>query len=42
LPVAAELGRTSLMFQVDHTLDLDDMAYVADHVEAVMVEATES
>lgn len=40
LPVARELGETSLMFPVDHTLDEADMHRVADAVEAVMARAT--
>ena len=36
LPVARELGETSLMFPVDHTLSETDMHTVADAVERVM------
>lgn len=39
LPVARELGETSLMFLVDHTLSATDMHAVADAVEGVMREA---
>lgn len=40
LPVAKELGETSLMFLVHPTLTKKDMAAVADVVETVMKEAT--
>ncbi len=40
LPVARELGETSLMLPVDHTLSADDMARIADGVVAVMRAAT--
>ena len=40
LPVARELGETSLMFLVHPTLAPTDMAAVADAVEKVMLEAT--
>ena len=39
LPVARELGETSLMFPVDHTLDTDDMARIAAVVSSVMQQA---
>lgn len=39
LPVAQELGETSLMFLVHPTLDLHDMERVADAVNAVMAQA---
>lgn len=39
LLVARELGETSLMFLVDHTLSAADMHAVADAVERVMREA---
>jgi dTDP-4-amino-4,6-dideoxygalactose transaminase len=39
LPVARELGETSLMFLVDHTMGEADMHRAADEVEAVMREA---
>jgi dTDP-4-amino-4,6-dideoxygalactose transaminase len=39
LPVAQELGETSLMFLVHPTLDLEDMKRMADAVDAVMVQA---
>nr|WP_051076746.1 DegT/DnrJ/EryC1/StrS aminotransferase family protein [Thioalkalivibrio sp. ALgr3] len=42
LPVARELGETSLMFPVDHTLSATDMHAVADAVERVMREAAEA
>ena len=42
LPVARELGETSLMFLVDHTLSAADMHAVADAVERVMREAAEA
>ena len=41
LPVARELGETSLMFLVHPTLAPTDMAAVADTVEKVMLEATQ-
>ncbi len=40
LPVARELGETSLMFQVHPTLDPEHMHLTADLVEEVMAEAT--
>lgn len=40
LPVAQELGRTSLMFPVDPTLGADDMEAICDAVERVAEEAT--
>lgn len=40
LPVARELGKTSLMFLVHPTLDEDDMDVVASAVERVMERAT--
>lgn len=39
LPVARELGETSVMFPVDHTMNADAMSAIADAVEAVMAEA---
>ena len=39
LPVARELGESSLMFPVDHTLDTDDMARIAAVVSSVMQQA---
>jgi dTDP-4-amino-4,6-dideoxygalactose transaminase len=39
LPVAQELGETSLMFLVDHTLTTEDMRKVADAVSGVMKDA---
>lgn len=39
LPIARELGETSVMFPVDHTMDLGDMQAIADAVEVVMSEA---
>jgi dTDP-4-amino-4,6-dideoxygalactose transaminase len=40
LPVAKELGETSLMFLVHPTLDEDQMHKVASAIESVMGEAT--
>lgn len=42
LPVAQELGETSLMFLVHPTLSAHDMMRVADAVDAVMVQAQRS
>ena len=42
LPVARELGETSLMFLVDHTLSAADMHAVADAVERVMGDGVRS
>jgi dTDP-4-amino-4,6-dideoxygalactose transaminase len=41
LPIARELGETSLMFLVHPTLSVDDMHAVADAVEHVMQSATQ-
>lgn len=41
LPVAQELGETSLMFLVHPTLGLQDMERVADAVDAVMAQASQ-
>ncbi|MFV8836448.1 DegT/DnrJ/EryC1/StrS family aminotransferase [Aquisalimonas sp. APHAB1-3] len=38
LPVARELGETSIMFPVDHTMDATAMNAIADAVEAVLGE----
>jgi dTDP-4-amino-4,6-dideoxygalactose transaminase len=40
LPVARELGETSLMFQVHPTLELEDMERLANVVEEVVLRAT--
>lgn len=40
LPVAQELGETSIMLLVDHTLTVDHMHILADAVEATMERAT--
>jgi dTDP-4-amino-4,6-dideoxygalactose transaminase len=40
LPVAAELGKTSLAFLVHPTLEVDDMERTADAVKTVLAEAT--
>jgi len=42
LPVASELGETSLMFQVHPTLSLEQLARTCEVVRQVMHEATES
>ena len=41
-PIAKELGETSLMFPVDHTLGVADMHTIATAVERVMMRATAS
>ena len=42
LPVARELGETSLMFLVHPTLSAQDMMRVADAVDVVMAQAQRS
>ena len=40
LPVAQELGETSLMFLVDPTLSIADMEYVCDVSKEIFINAT--